>query len=30
MAENVKMLNDKFRCECKNPKKYHACKKGYI
>ena len=24
---NQNWNNDKCRCECKNPKKYHACKK---
>ena len=27
---NQNWNNDKCRCECKNPKKYHACKKGYV
>ena len=23
------MNNDKCRCECKNPKEHHVCKKNY-
>ena len=27
---NYKWNNDKFRCECKNPKEHHVCKNDYI
>ena len=34
MAENVTRIKigitNKCRCECKNPKEHHVCKKSYI
>ena len=29
-TSNQNWKNDKCRCECKNPKKPHVCKKDYI
>ena len=28
-SSNQKWNNDKYWCECKNPKERHVCKKGY-